>query len=941
MSNLFSHRAAAGGAAPRLSGAEPSPRLALPAPLRYGVLGVLLFLLIGAQGGGAERQSGIAAVAALILCLLGPMPQWALRRRLSLPVAAAGLYFLLNCAAGLYSRFGSFAAVEFGKILAAFCVFLAVVLRARRGEGPQLAAMAASVSAAFGLLSIDASAARVLSGPYERFMDGVLGCTYRNLYTGYENGTRIVGIFSNPNFLAGFLALGIFLSLYLLRVSRTRRGRLGASLALMVNALSFLLAFSMGAIGTFLAAVLLYLLAERKGRRVSLFVLLVETAAVTLLMTFLAIPGLGEGSGWAALLPDLAALLGGVLLWVLHEFAGLPLSARLALKGRTAAIAALALSGALAVYLALAFQVTGGYALAPGESLRRSVYPAAGTYTLEGEWEGAVTVTVEAQNLQDTVMHTSKVLYRGGLDEASFTVPEETRVVYLTFRSADGAELRQVSLSGGPRVKLGYKLLPGFAANRLQGLWANQNAIQRLAFFQDGLRIYARSPIFGNGLGCVEGLVFSVQDFYYESKYVHNQYIQALAEMGIPGLLSFLFLLGSTAAALLLRRRAGEEDHLLPALLSCLAMSALHGLTEVDWSMGPYQVLALLTFGMAAAYFATPLPAADRRPAALAVSAGTGVFCAVFAVLLGGNVYAENAYAEVKAGLREQTPYTMTELAGIDRYDWAQYKLDMAVNAAESPVEEYASTAARYAEEVRALRIYSINKSLETYVYLPMGRYEELFQASREGIPQAASKAEVWQQEFSLYETLIDSLSREEDENLSWFAEEIGKTCDMLEEYNAGRLEQITLTDRNLAFLDRILLLRDTGLTGAEARSLYERSLFESGRAADLDADGIPDRFSAPEGALSASGGGWRLEAGGSLNLTIDPSGSRPVELTLRCGAGEISSLLLDGEAVAFDRSGDTLSAVLDLGGGGGERRLTLKTEGGVELHDLSLIEVE
>lgn len=786
-------------------GLEPTPRF--PAPLRYAVLGILLFLLIAAQGGGAERQSGVVMAALLAVSLVGPMPHWAARHRLSLPVLAVLAYFLLNCAAGMNPRFGLSGAMEFGKILAAFSVFALVVFRARRGEAKHLAATAAAVSAAFALLSIDASAAGFFSNPFFRLMDGVFGCDYRNLYTGFEAGSRITGVFSLPNVLAGFLALGIFLSLYLVRSSGTRRGRLGGCVLLGVNALGFLLAFSMGGIGTFLAAVLIYLLCEAKGRRLSLFLLLTETGIVTLLLGALSFGFLGRGGG-PGMVPSLAALVGGVLLWALHEFVGLGLAQRLAQKGRTAAIAAGGLGAALALYLLLAFNLTGGQTLAPGESLRRSVYPAAGAYTLGGTWTGDAVVTVESQNDVNTIMHTSTVLYQGPLEGAAFTVPEDSKIVYLNFYAPGGAELEQVALSGGPGVKLGYKLLPSFAANRIQGLWANQNAIQRLAFFKDGLRMYAQSPLVGNGLGCVGGMLTGVQDFYYQSLYVHNQYIQVMAEMGLLGLAAFVLMLGAAALTLWRRRREGENDPLLPALAACLAMAALHGAWEADWSIGPFQIMALLTLGMIAVWYSKPLPRTDSRAVGVAFAAGVGGVCCVFAALLGAHLYADNAYAEVKAGQRAQTPYTMTELARLDKYNWAQYKLDMAVNAAESPKEEFSTLAAEYGAVCRALKVHSINLSLETYVYMPMGRYEEFFQASREGIPQAAALAETWQTEFALYETMMAHLPSEEQARIQWFADQVMETEQMLADYNAGRMEQITLTEANLAFLSRIHEMR-------------------------------------------------------------------------------------------------------------------------------------
>ena len=831
MSRLFplgDNRGGAGtsNAASGAAMGEPAPRVALPAWVRYGIAGILVFLLTGTVGAGVERGSAIVACVLLAVSLLGAMPRWAARNRISLPALAVCLYFLLNCAAGLYTRFGGFAAVEFGKILTAFCVFLTVLLHARRGEIRCLAAMGAAVCAAYGFLSVDAASIRSFSTIFIQSMDSLFGTHFMGMETGYEAGIRITGVFGNPNFMAGFLALGIFLSLYLARGAGSRRERLAACLLLGLNTFSFLLLFSMGAVASFVVAVFLYLAAERRERRVSLFILLAETAVTALLFGFVAMPGLGSGQGALGIVPDLAGFGNGLVLWALHEFGGLRLSRRLERRKREALIAAGVLAGGLCLYVLLGFQLTGGYTLDAGETLRRSVYPEAGTYTLEGDWTGEISVTVESQNTVDTIVHTSTVLYSGPLEGASFTVPEGTRVVYLNFQGGEGDRLESLSLSNGPRVKLGYLLFPGFIANRIQGLWANQNAIQRLAFFQDGLRIYAQSPIIGNGLGSFVGQLFSVQDFYYETTYVHNHYIQVLLEMGIPGLISFLVLLGSAAVTLLRRRREGEEDHLLPALLGCLAVSALHALTEIDWSVGVYQIMALLVLGLAAVCFARPLTKIDTKAMGILAPALSGGVCVVFAVLLSGNLYAENAYAEVKAGLREQTADTMSQLAAIDRYNWAQYELDMAVNAAQSPNEKYATIAARYAEECRALKIYTINQSLETYVYLPMGRYEEFFQASREGIPQAASKSSTWQQEFSLYEVAMRDLSLNAPDQLSWFADQVALTYEMLMEYNQGRLSPITLTEQNLAFLDRVLALDEVGLNGEEALTFLESVAF-------------------------------------------------------------------------------------------------------------------
>ena len=810
-------RPAVSGKAPRVE-SEPSVAVPLSPAVRYTILGAAFFLLLSVQAGGSDRAGAIAAAVLFLIACIGKAPFWSLRHRVGIPFLTVCAYLLLNGAASLYTRFGGLAAAEMAKILTAFCVFLMAVLHLRKRELPYLAAMVSTVTAAFGLLSIDASASRLLSGAFFRVMDGLFGCMFQNMSTGYEAGVRITGIFGNPNVMAGFLAFGVFLSLYLVRAVQTPRGSLGASILLGINSLSFLLSFSMGAIAMFALSVLLYLLCEAKGQRISLFLLMVETAVCVLIMTFAAFPFLGAAGG-AGLIPVLAAPVSGLLLWALHRFAGSRLDPVLETHGKAAFGVVAGLVALLAVYILLAWNVTGGYTLDPGESLRRSVYPEPGTYTLTGAWEGAATVTVESQNETETITHTSTVLYNGALEDASFTVPEGSKVVYLTFTAAEGARLDRVSLSDGTSVKLGYKLLPGFAANRIQGLWANENAIQRMAFFEDGLRIYQKSPIVGNGLASVEGLVTSVQPFFYESKYVHNHYIQVLAEMGIPGLVIFLAMLGASAAALLRRRREGEADPLLPALCACLAMTALHACAEAVWSIGQYQSMALLILAVILSAFGRPLAFAERKPAPWITCGVLWMFVLFFAWSIGGNLVAEKQYAEIKAGLRQQTPYSMTELANMDRYNWAQYKLDMAVNAADSEVPEFAQTAAEYAQECRALGLWSINNSLEQYVYLPAGNYEELFAASREGLLQEASRQEVWQTEFDLYQQIYLTGGDVLDQ-APWIGKQILETWDMLEEHNARSLIPITLREDTMVFLERVRVIVQEDITGEAVLSL-------------------------------------------------------------------------------------------------------------------------
>ena len=256
----------------------------------------------------------------------------------------------------------------------------------------------------------------------------------------------------------------------------------------------------------------------------------------------------------------------------------------------------------LAAFAAAALTLTGPADLAAGESLRRAEYPGAGEYTLNIQATGPVTVTIESQNQQETMMHTSTVLYSGSADGARFTVPEDSLVTYFNFRAKEGLTLSEASFTGEAgttALKLEYSLLPGFIANRLQGLFANENAIQRTVFFADGMKLFRRSPVLGLGLGAFESASPGVQSFYYETKYTHNHYVETLLTTGVVGLILFVGMLGLCAAAVWKNlRRKEEADALAPALGAALVFMAGHGAVEVVISSCYYLPIALGVLGL-------------------------------------------------------------------------------------------------------------------------------------------------------------------------------------------------------------------------------------------------------------------------------------------------------------------------------------------------------
>ena len=154
-------------------------------------------------------------------------------------------------------------------------------------------------------------------------------------------------------------------------------------------------------------------------------------------------------------------------------------------------------------------------------------------------------------------------------------------------------------------------------------------------------------------------------------------------------------------------------------------------------------------------------------------------------------------YADIQAGRKPQYANTMDKLAGRDRYNWAQYKLDLTLNAAvvDGP---YGRLAGEYAAQLRRLGDYAINCQLMASHYFPRGELEEFFAASREGLRQKASSSAAWQEQFDLYEAAFHSGVLDDP---TWFAGQCLETYDQLLAFNQGRMGPVSLSAENEAFL--------------------------------------------------------------------------------------------------------------------------------------------
>ena len=714
-----------------------------------------------------------------------------LRDCITPPVIALALMVLMDGLSCAYALSRKFALYEFLKVVVSFCIVL-ILLAFIGSENPErkVSILLEGCAAIAGLVSIDLLSTRWISTSVLTVL-GWFTSDYMDLEV-VEDGVRMISMFMYANPFAACMGIGVLLGLGLTVTCKKPGARALHLICLAVNSLAFILAFSMGACAMILPAFLLLLLLTNKEHRIGLLILMLETLAVTLLCAFPI--SLTSMTAWNGVrpIPLLCTVGGAVVLCAMDMLLGQRVADKLKGHERTVLCLLAALLVAVVIFAIAACTLTTSAILQPRETLRRSVYPEPGNYTLTIESDGEPNVVIESQNRENTIMHTYSELYRGPLSQASFTVPEDSLVVWFRFSTEETTTLESVEYSGGHgsgNVPLKYRLLPGFIANRLQGLKVNQNAIQRFAFFQDGLELFRRSPIVGLGLGAFASAANSVQSFYYYTKYTHNHYIQVLAETGLVGLILFLGLLVISAVCVW----RGRKKPLAPALGATLLFLALHGAVEGIFS---YYASMPMIFAVFAAIGlccgdTLPLPGwAEKKAVKNGLLLSICALLVLFGVLLSCNIAAYNLVSD-SANLDQ-----LEQAAALDPFEKADYMLTYVVQVTGTePDEEIRKKADGYAARLEKIDSNIIPYYLSEY-YLDSGRTALGLEQAERYVSYVASDLIAWQKTFALLEQY--------EQGTEEYRAGVRRIAELLDQWNEENMGSIELDEQSQAFVERM-----------------------------------------------------------------------------------------------------------------------------------------
>ena len=141
-------------------------------------------------------------------------------------------------------------------------------------------------------------------------------------------------------------------------------------------------------------------------------------------------------------------------------------------------------------------------------------------------------------------------------------------------------------------------------AGRYLGEWTGIRLAVRTEIYDRALLLIANYPLTGVGLGCYEPTVRELYPLFYmpgaTQTSSHNLLLQVAVDLGIPGLLAYLLLLGHAirAAILAIRDKAAQSPlhtAMASACLVCFVTLLLHGLLDcAQWA----NKLRFLTWGV-------------------------------------------------------------------------------------------------------------------------------------------------------------------------------------------------------------------------------------------------------------------------------------------------------------------------------------------------------
>ncbi|MFI3227806.1 MAG: O-antigen ligase family protein [Clostridia bacterium] len=748
-------------------------------------------------------------------------------------------YTVFSGISTLYANAGKFAISEYIKILVSFAIFIFVLVYVQKYKKNIKTILWLSVTLSFvtAILSIDGATVGLISPIIEKLIYGYNVSEYANWV-----GDRLTSIFGNSNVFASMLGINLLLSLYMFVKNEAFNIKILLSLYLMVQANAFLLAFSMGGTVSLSISVFAMILFAPKEIKYRILVIILEVLSFSFVVVLLTIGTYTSSTASGSYTPLLFIVLSIALFILCDKFVGVKVSCWLEKRYKQALLAISVFAFFVICFLLVALTTTESITLQSGENLYRIVYVEEGTYKLSiNEYSDELTVLIRSQNKEEIILSEgTTIFYNSNLVENKHNNIVEIKddVIQIIMQVNNNTEksisIENITLTyedGEIDVPLKYTLLPENIVSRIQGLRTNNSLITRLQYFQDSWKLFLQSPIIGHGLGGFENAIQSVQQYQYETKYAHNHFFQVMVDMGILGLLSYLFLLISCIIALIKSRKTSD---LAPMLFGALMMIIVHGANEFSMSSGEFLPFAFAIFALIAVTCDVKIK--KLEPYNDKILIGTIGAMSLFTIFLAGNIV-----ANVNINSNAVTLDTLTTNASIDIYEKNDYKLSYVLATSGIDDATMIATSNKYLASLEKAKSNTISLYLAKY-YVENFNPEKSYEQIVNYIEYSLYDPDTWNMAFNQYIGALQDASNVEHlyQYKDEYLEIINDLLVKLDETNEGSISQITLDDYSLMYVRNILASADIE-TAEEFLTYVDTVIYDSRYDTDANDNGTYD----------------------------------------------------------------------------------------------------
>ena len=284
------------------------------------------------------------------------------------------------------------------------------------------------------------------------------------------------------------------------------------------------------------------------------------------------------------------------------------------------------------------------------------------------------------------------------------------------------------------------------------------------------------------------------------------------------------------------------------------------------------------------------------------------VVCAVFTVLIGLNLIAQS-----KLNSDNLTLDDLKLGAKIDLFEANDYKMSYLMSNYDDE-----TLAAKYAASLSRVESNTITVLLAQY-YANTGDFNRAFDILDRGAEYTRANAEQWQKIFRLEEAIVDpvgSLSAVERIKDDTYIKRVVNSYNKLCETNAQQLDDVTLTERNNTFLNKVLAISATDSYDMRtAMNTFSNLVLDTASAPDVNADNQPDFAEVTEGSASWNeGGAFTADTDCTISFTAVIKNDGDYALTVQSSNAAGITAEVGGTTVTFDAAGKGTTPVHQLG---------------------------